>query len=57
VVASIRAMLEGARLPDPTPETRRCRECSLKDICQPEATRALQADPARCRALFDTDVL
>jgi CRISPR-associated exonuclease Cas4 len=41
-VAEIRGMLLVQRLPEPTADTRRCRECSMKDICQPEAARALR---------------
>jgi CRISPR-associated exonuclease Cas4 len=33
---AIRAMLASGKLPPPVNDTR-CRECSLKDICQPEA--------------------
>jgi CRISPR-associated exonuclease Cas4 len=33
---AIRAMLASGRLPPPANDAR-CRECSLKDICQPEA--------------------
>ena len=33
---AIRAMLASGRLPPPVNDAR-CRECSLKDICQPEA--------------------
>lgn len=28
------------RIPPPTSETQRCKECSLRDICQPQATHA-----------------
>jgi CRISPR-associated exonuclease Cas4 len=34
--AAIRAMLASGKLPPPVNDAR-CRECSLKDICQPEA--------------------
>jgi CRISPR-associated exonuclease Cas4 len=43
VVTAIRAMLANDRLPEPTTETRRCEECSMKDACQPEAARASQS--------------
>ncbi len=33
---AIRAMLKSGRLPSPANDAR-CRECSLKDVCQPEA--------------------
>lgn len=54
-VSSIREMIARGRLPDPTTDTRRCGECSLKDICQPEAARAPHGESARLRALFDPD--
>ena len=45
--------LRAQRIPPPTTETQRCRECSLKDICQPQATHTgLVAARA---ALFDPD--
>jgi CRISPR-associated exonuclease Cas4 len=53
-LAEVRAMLASGRLPPPVND-RRCRECSLIDICQPQALagRALQA---RLRStLFDTE--
>lgn len=49
----IQACLRSQKIPPPTSEIRRCRECSLKNICQPQAVRAdLQAARA---ALFDPD--
>jgi len=33
---AIRAMLASGKLPPPVNDTR-CKECSLKEICQPEA--------------------
>jgi CRISPR-associated exonuclease Cas4 len=39
LVPLIRAMLEQARLPPPVADER-CRHCSLKDSCQPEAVAA-----------------
>lgn len=54
-VLSIREMIAKGRLPDPTTDTPRCGECSLKDICQPEATRALHGESAHVRALFDPE--
>lgn len=52
-LADIRACLRAQRIPPPTTEIQRCRECSLKDICQPQAMRAnMQAVRA---ALFDPD--
>jgi CRISPR-associated exonuclease Cas4 len=53
-VAAIRTMLNSGRLPPPANDGR-CKECSLKDICQPEpiAGRTLQA--ALRAGLFDPD--
>jgi CRISPR-associated exonuclease Cas4 len=42
-VKDIRSMIACTTLPAPTADARRCRECSLRDICQPEAHRALSA--------------
>lgn len=51
--ADVRAMLESAILPPPTADRSRCRECSLKEICQPEAVAGLgDATDMRTR-LFD----
>lgn len=54
-VAEVRSLIGQTRLPPPTTDTRRCRECSMRDICQPEAARRI-ADAAAARsALFDPD--
>jgi len=42
VASQVRAMLESEMLPPPTPDRSRCRECSLKNICQPEALAGLE---------------
>jgi CRISPR-associated exonuclease Cas4 len=47
----VRAMLQGGRLPPPTTQHSRCRGCSLRDRCQPEAWRRLAVAPAE--ALFE----
>lgn len=52
-VAGIRNVLAAQRMPPPTTETQRCRECSLKDTCQPEAVR-VNLTAARA-ALFNPD--
>jgi CRISPR-associated exonuclease Cas4 len=53
VASEVRAMLDAGVLPPPTSDRSRCRECSLKNICQPEAVAGL-ADAATLRAeLFD----
>ncbi|HPO17935.1 MAG TPA: CRISPR-associated protein Cas4 [Rubrivivax sp.] len=41
--AAVRAMLDTGRLPPPTSDTRRCRGCSLRERCQPEALARLAA--------------
>jgi CRISPR-associated exonuclease Cas4 len=41
IAREVRAMLESGVLPAPTEDERRCRGCSMKDRCQPEAIRAL----------------
>ena len=56
-VAAIRTMLDRALLPHPTSDERRCRECSLKDVCQPEAARALRSGAIRKPDPFDTDAM
>ena len=49
----IRACMRAQRIPPPTTEARRCRDCSLKDVCQPQAGRE-DLSAARA-ALFDPD--
>ena len=50
---NIRSCLRSQKVPPPTTEIQRCRECSLKNICQPQAARSnLQAARA---ALFYPD--
>ena len=51
----VREMLASRRLPPPTADTRRCRECSLKDICQPEALAAMASTQNRRADLFNPD--
>ena len=36
-------MLASGQLPPPTPDTRRCKSCSLRDRCQPQALARLAA--------------
>lgn len=54
---AIRAMLASGKLPPPVNDAR-CKECSLKDICQPEALsmRARQAKLSRELFLPDEEV-
>jgi CRISPR-associated exonuclease Cas4 len=49
--AAIRAMLASGRLPPPANDGR-CRECSLKDICQPEALAGRQRQAQLRQDLF-----
>ena len=56
-VTAIREMLSKHRLPEPITDPRRCRECSMKDICQPEAARALRSGAAGIQNLFEPDSL
>ena len=55
VVNAIRRMLASQHLPQPITEVKRCRECSLKDICQPEALKTIASEAHRRQALFDPD--
>lgn len=52
--AEVRAMLASGVLPPPTPDTRRCRGCSLRDRCQPGAWAPLHSGHAD-DGLFDAD--
>ncbi|MFO0145798.1 MAG: CRISPR-associated protein Cas4 [Betaproteobacteria bacterium] len=54
VVAQIRAMLASRRLP-PAVNDKRCRACSLVDICQPAALAARERQAALRASLFDPD--
>lgn len=58
ITAAIRAMLNSGRLPAPTSDVRRCKACSLRDRCQPEAWRHLQDGTAAAQVfdVEDTDV-
>lgn len=49
--AAIRAMLAGGTLPPPVNDAR-CRECSLKALCQPEAIAARQRQAELRRQLY-----
>jgi CRISPR-associated exonuclease Cas4 len=51
---AVRAMLVSGQLPPPTEDVRRCKACSLRDRCQPEAMGRLQTGPW-AEALFDPD--
>jgi CRISPR-associated exonuclease Cas4 len=51
---AIRAMLASGSLPVPVND-QRCRECSLKDICQPEAVAAMTRLHDERQHLFDEE--
>ncbi len=53
-VVAIRSMLDSGRLPPPANDER-CRECSLKGICQPEAVARHDRQAQLQHALFDPD--
>jgi CRISPR-associated exonuclease Cas4 len=44
--AAVAAMLNGGVLPPPTTDTRRCKGCSLRDRCQPEALARMASGAA-----------
>ncbi len=54
-VAAIRSLLAVDHLPPPTIDVRRCRECSLKDLCQPEALRQIAGQRNLLDRLFSPD--
>lgn len=51
---AIRAMLASGKLPPPVNDAR-CRECSLKELCQPEAMAARDRQHAQLRGLFNPE--
>ena len=51
---AVRAMLASRCLPPPTTDVRRCKGCSLRERCQPEALARLR-EGAAIRDLFDPD--
>lgn len=51
---AIRVMLRAGTLPPPVFDAR-CKECSLKDICQPEALTAVQVQRTLQAQLFDPE--
>ena len=52
---AVRSMLAEGRLPPPTQDIRRCKGCSLRERCQPEALARLRAGDA-AHGLFDPEV-
>ncbi|MEF7613497.1 CRISPR-associated protein Cas4 [Aquincola sp. MAHUQ-54] len=54
VSQDVKRMLVSGTLPPPTSDTRRCKGCSLRDRCQPEAFARLQ-QPGVLSAPFEPD--
>jgi CRISPR-associated exonuclease Cas4 len=54
-ISAIRAMLDSGKLPPPANDAR-CKECSLKEICQPEAVAERSAQQMLLKTLFDPEV-
>ena len=53
-IAAIRAMLAIGKLPPPANDAR-CKECSLNEICQPQAMAAKDGQRAMAATLFEAD--
>lgn len=53
-VAAVRALLESGKLPPPVNDAR-CKECSLQDICQPEALADRTHQRELLTELFNVD--
>jgi len=53
-VAAIRAMLASGKLPPPA-EGARCKECSLNDICQPQAMTETEKQRRLVSTLFEVE--
>jgi CRISPR-associated exonuclease Cas4 len=51
----VRALLAGGKLPPPVDDARRCPECSLRDICQPDLARSGVKLTALRTALFEPE--
>lgn len=51
---AIRAMLASGQMPPPVND-QRCRDCSLKEICQPELVAARERHASALDVLFDPD--
>ncbi|HUX65096.1 CRISPR-associated protein Cas4 [Sulfuricella sp.] len=51
-VNAIRAMMDSGKLPPPVNDAR-CKECSLKEICQPQAVAARATQHVLLETLFD----
>lgn len=55
ITAQIRLLLKGKRRPLPTEHEKRCRECSLHEICQPEMMRGSHKLLLLKQILFDPE--
>jgi CRISPR-associated exonuclease Cas4 len=53
-VAAIRAMLASGKLPPPANDAR-CKECSLNDICQPQAIAEIEKQRGLTASLFEVE--
>jgi CRISPR-associated exonuclease Cas4 len=53
--AAVRTLLDRGLAPPPVDDARRCGECSLKDICQPELLRARSALNRLADQLFEPE--
>jgi CRISPR-associated exonuclease Cas4 len=53
-VTTIRAMLDSGKLPAPANDAR-CKECSLNDICQPQAMAEIAKQREMAATLFDVE--
>jgi CRISPR-associated exonuclease Cas4 len=53
-IRAVRAMLASGRLPPPTQDVRRCKGCSLRERCQPEAMARLREGKLSA-GLFDPE--
>lgn len=53
-VAAIRAMLDSGKLPPPANDAR-CKECSLNDICQPQAMAETEKQRELAATLFEVE--
>lgn len=52
---AVHNLLSCEKRPPPVEDTRRCPECSLRDICQPDLARATTRLTTACARLFEPD--
>lgn len=52
MVSAVRGMLAEGEMPPPTNDPRKCRECSLREICQPELARATARIHGEAKTLY-----